>query len=513
MGVVYLARRVDSVGEQVAVKVLHKPLERRRFELEARVIQRLTSPFTVKLIEFGLTAEGTPFIVMERLEGRTLDDAFRAGDLDTTRIIEILRDIARALEEAHALGLIHRDLKPSNVFLHKVATREHVKVLDFGIVKVLQPQELGTEDGWALTVDGSVLGTPPFMSPEQLRRDTLTPQSDLYSLGIIGYRALAGFVPFRDPDPVKVMWAHIQDDPPPLDGGDDPMRRALATLIEQLLVKEPAARPASASNVADSLEHMLGRVRADAILPVQDRSPVGVPTPLLGTQTAGRQTHSSARGRTQPDASGSSGRIVERAASGARARRRWALLPLAIPVGLALGLAVRFVSGAERLWRAPRPNTVALEPSVNEADGGAVALDASPARAAPVRARRRASTRPRPPATRTCRIARVTPAFFGVTEAEAEVVVEPLRASVARCASAKAGVAERIDVRLRWKRGQVRWTAKLEPESQATVSAFIACLDRAPLGKVEWPDRERGYVAIGLECRPDGTGRSTRKAQ
>ncbi len=204
MGAVYLGRHV-SLGQKVAIKFIHPELSqseevRRRFDTEAKAAAAIKSRHAVAVIDHGVAESGQPFIVMEYLEGQSLEQAMRErGRLPFEEVTEIVVQVARALEQAHAAGIVHRDLKPDNIFLAKDTEASRfgwiVKVLDFGIAKVVHDDNVG---GVGTTKTGMVLGTPLFMSPEALTASApVSPASDIWSLGACAFAAACGRVPFE----------------------------------------------------------------------------------------------------------------------------------------------------------------------------------------------------------------------------------------------------------------------------------------------------------------------------
>ncbi len=203
MGSVYQARHL-TLGHDVAIKFIHPQLAQsdevlRRFDTEARAAAHIKSRHAVSVIDHGITETGQPYLVMEYLEGESLDQAMRRrGPLPFPEVVQIVVQVARALEQAHEAGIVHRDLKPDNIFL--ATDREGtkfgwvVKVLDFGIAKVVHDENVG---GVGTTKTGMVLGTPLFMSPEALTASApVSPASDIWSLGACAFAAACGRVPF-----------------------------------------------------------------------------------------------------------------------------------------------------------------------------------------------------------------------------------------------------------------------------------------------------------------------------
>lgn len=215
MGMVYRAEQIP-LGRTVALKVLapsasddsDEPSFRRRFEREASICSRLTHSNTVRVFDYGWTPEGIYFIAMEFIEGRTLQQVIKQeAPLDPARVVHILKQIASSLSEAHKQGIVHRDLKPGNVLLSSQGDdRDFVKVVDFGLVK-----HAGDKD---ITEAGLIVGSPMYMSPEQVRGGELDHRTDIYALGMIGYVALTGRRPFDKETPVAVLMARMTTKPP-----------------------------------------------------------------------------------------------------------------------------------------------------------------------------------------------------------------------------------------------------------------------------------------------------------
>jgi serine/threonine protein kinase len=213
-GAVWRATHLPS-GVEVAVKLLHAELADdatmiTRFTREAKLLSRLRHPHTISTYECGVTREGTYYIAMELLRGSNLVERIqRFGRVDWREVITIGRAICESLAEAHAHGIIHRDLKPANIHLEPCGGREQVKVIDFGIAKLLSA-ELGDD----LTVAGQVLGTIEYMSPEQLIGGVVDGRSDMYALGVVLYELIAGARPFEGANgPAKLVTAMLTQTP------------------------------------------------------------------------------------------------------------------------------------------------------------------------------------------------------------------------------------------------------------------------------------------------------------
>ncbi|MBI2377810.1 MAG: protein kinase [Deltaproteobacteria bacterium] len=264
---VFRAQHRFLEGRRAAIKVLKGGVAgsaRKRMIREANVLSGLRHPGIVGFLDFGQTSTGEPFIAMELLEGETLYDAARlAGTFELDRTLRIAEEIAAALAVAHEAGFVHRDLKPGNIMLCEQDGREVTKVLDFGIVALIDLDPARTR----LTGLDQFVGTPTYMAPEQLRRGgRVGPSSDLYALGVIMYRLLSGSPPFSGQfhDLVK----QLRHDPPqPI-----PEAGRAEALILRLLAKDPAERPAGAREVVAELSRLRGASN-DAPAPPQRSRP------------------------------------------------------------------------------------------------------------------------------------------------------------------------------------------------------------------------------------------------
>ncbi|XXX76971.1 serine/threonine-protein kinase [Sorangium sp. So ce134] len=253
MGVIYRGEQI-ALERQVAIKVLTPtnssnqidPNFHKRFFLEASILARLQHPNIVTVFDYGRVENMEPeryFMAMEFLEGETLFRRLRkAGRLSAPDSMGIARQIARGLREAHKHGVVHRDLKPSNVMLVPGEdTGELVKILDFGLVKVL------ADDSEELTQQGSFLGSPRFMSPEQISHGKVDLRTDVYSLGVIVYQMLCGKVPFEAQNSVQILIAHLQQPVPRMRerNPEADVPEPLEAFVLRCLSKDPEGRPAN----------------------------------------------------------------------------------------------------------------------------------------------------------------------------------------------------------------------------------------------------------------------------
>ncbi|MBM4388271.1 MAG: serine/threonine protein kinase, partial [Deltaproteobacteria bacterium] len=264
MGTVFRATNL-VINQKVAIKIMQKELvesdeQVKRFINEARVTAQLEHPNTLKVYDFGETEDGLLYIVMEYLKGKTLAKVVtEEGALSQERVIDIVISIARSLSEAHEKGLVHRDLKSENIMLLDFkGQKDFVKVLDFGIAKIVA----GDKNEPSLTKKGMTVGSPSFMSPEQVLGNSLDGRSDLYSLGIIMYQTLSGKLPFTGENPVSILLAHLNNDAPDFPAGVR-INKRLKEIVFSMLSKDAEARPGS----ADALIEMLEKVKQELSLP------------------------------------------------------------------------------------------------------------------------------------------------------------------------------------------------------------------------------------------------------
>ncbi|MEY4582629.1 MAG: hypothetical protein RL701_7332, partial [Pseudomonadota bacterium] len=239
-----------SVKRPVAIKLIAGNLARDpecvlRFRREAEAMARLQHPNTVRIYEFGVTEQDELFIVMELLEGQDLAERIvEQGTLPVPEALSITRQALESLCEAHGLGIVHRDLKPANIFLSRLPRGQVLaKVMDFGIADI-DPHPERTR----LTRNGVMIGTPAYMSPEQVMGQSVDARSDLYTLGIILYEMLVGKTPFEDQPTASILLAQMSTAPRPLAQARPELQHApeLQVFLDGLLAKQAHERPASA---------------------------------------------------------------------------------------------------------------------------------------------------------------------------------------------------------------------------------------------------------------------------
>ncbi|MFO0611909.1 MAG: serine/threonine-protein kinase [Polyangiaceae bacterium] len=287
MGRVYTGeQQMGTSVRKVAVKTLlsqfaKDPQTVARFMREVGTVSELEHPNTIKVYDFGqIEGSGDLYIAMELLAGKTLEDELaHAGAMSPERVDRIIGQVCGSLQEAHDKGIVHRDLKPANIFLTTRAGEEDVvKVLDFGIAKKGDQKDgpKGTKEQ-KLTQQGTILGTPPYMSPEQFTAKELDARSDLYSLAILTYEALTGRLPFEAETPWQWMNQHLSVPPLPFEntpaGANVPHKMKMAVL--RALEKDRERRPSNAREFYEELT--LGAVRMSLLAAHSGSSPNIVP--------------------------------------------------------------------------------------------------------------------------------------------------------------------------------------------------------------------------------------------
>ncbi|MFT3706103.1 MAG: protein kinase [Archangium sp.] len=249
MGKVYRAVQLP-LNRAVAVKVLDSTYGagrdesfKQRFLVEAALTAKLNHPNTVRVVDYGSTKDGLFFFAMEYLDGETLEKVLAKGPLPWHRVLSIGQQMARALREAHELGVVHRDLKPANVvLLHADDDTDFVKVLDFGLVKsFVEGHEL---EGRAITQQGMLMGSPPYMAPEQGEKNRADPRSDIYSLGTMLFEMLTGKPPYTGGGALEVILKHVNEPIPPIvtPSKFEQAPDALKAIVVRALAKSPMDR-------------------------------------------------------------------------------------------------------------------------------------------------------------------------------------------------------------------------------------------------------------------------------
>ena len=275
MGEVHRARDT-RLDRKVAIKILSReiandPHNRERFEREARLVSKLSHPHICTLHDIGsalVDGREVQFLVMELLDGETLSARLKRGPLPVDQALRVAHDIVEALAAAHALGIVHRDLKPANIML----TTSGVKLLDFGLARLRTPADIVPDD--PLTLEGLVLGTIPYMAPEQLRGEDADARADLFAFGAVLHEMVTGRRAFAADSEAALIAAILEHDPPPLTTQQPLAPAALDRLVAACLAKDPAHRWQHAQDVALALDGIArGRAVVDPALGIGWRPP------------------------------------------------------------------------------------------------------------------------------------------------------------------------------------------------------------------------------------------------
>lgn len=273
-----------ATGQRVVIKLLRpelgsNPAQVERFAREARALARLSHPNTVRVIDHGEADDGVYWLALERLHGRDLAAAVddNGGRLGAARLLPIAVQTLAALEEAHQAGIVHRDLKPHNIFLVDAPNvHDFVKVIDFGVATSAEHA-----DDPRLTETGRAVGTPLFMSPEQIQGGAVDGRSDLYALGVVLYQCLSGQPPFAGRNPMQTMLAHLHRAAQPLRALVPDLPDGLHDAVMKVLAKEPRDRFQTAAEMRVALQ----RIALRAWQPATPAEPASLTLPLAAAAT------------------------------------------------------------------------------------------------------------------------------------------------------------------------------------------------------------------------------------
>ena len=287
MGVVYRAKHL-LLDRPVAIKCIaevltYDPAIWKRFEQEAKSASLLNHPNIITVHDFGLTKDGDLYLVMEYLEGASLNDFIELnGQLNERICARIFVQVCDALQHAHSMGILHRDLKPTNIFISSASRGPHVKVLDFGLAKAMVSRDKTREK---ITRTGECLGTPDYMSPEQSRGLTVDQRSDIYSCGVCIFEALTGSLPFSAEDLMQVLARQITERPPAFKEAapHKQISKDIEQIVMRCLEKDPQKRYQSMGDLARALNAFLQKIesktdaQSDRNFPVKPEKAPGEP--------------------------------------------------------------------------------------------------------------------------------------------------------------------------------------------------------------------------------------------
>ena len=292
MGEVYLAEQI-SLHRRVALKILRTDLaknetSRRRFEAEARAVAQLNHPNIVQVYAVG-TTRGVPYMALEYVDGRNLREYLaRKGPPPLPQALSLMRQVASALQRASELGIIHRDIKPENILLTR---KGEVKVADFGLSRMIGNNAVANN----LTQTGVTMGTPLYMSPEQVEGRPLDHRTDIYSFGVTCYHMLTGNPPFEGENAFSVALQHVQAEPMPIEAMRPDLPQEVCAVLEKMMAKNPDDRYATAGELLRDLRRVSAALGGTAPVPVSPGSSgtasSTMPTPESGGRTATMPWH------------------------------------------------------------------------------------------------------------------------------------------------------------------------------------------------------------------------------
>ncbi len=416
MGAVYRATHL-KLGSPVAIKLLLDQYAssrslRKRFEREAKALAALRHPNIVAVTDYGLSGD-IPYLVMELLEGETLGRRLKRGPFPSAQVKELISQLLRALSFVHAQGLVHRDLKPGNVFFQRLPEgEEQLKLLDFGLAKVVEPDPTVTDPN--LTLAGEAVGTPAYMAPEQISGGAADAGSDVYAVGVLLFQLMSGRLPFEG-EPMEQLRGHLVEAAPSLSSAcpRGPVRPELEALVQRAMAKQPAQRFRDAAEMLAALEAVPQPWTTSDSLPAEQPSGVLAVAPTVvdtarsdaagaepgaGAEPAGGTAPEAGAGAAQapPLAAADAALAVSAPARDSAAQPRsllFAWLSFGAVVGLSLVAFAAFelhAGGAARHTRAlakpraqPPAPLQALPAALRAAQGGAAAPAAAPAATAP----------------------------------------------------------------------------------------------------------------------------------
>ena len=281
--------RHERLGSEVAIKVVTSDEEsaRRRFEREARTTAGLRHRNILEVYDVGNLDDGTPYLVMELLRGKDLAAELEDGPLTIDAAVDLGRQLTAAVVAIADAGIVHRDIKPQNIVLHHEGDEVVVKLVDFGVSKATRSRLSA-----ATSIPGVVIGTPPYMSPEQVRGDELDARSDLYSVGVVLYECLTGRLPFEAQSVERLAASILDDAPPSIRDRRPDCPKPLEAIVMRLLSKRREDRPADPRELVRELERVAETAGLETgstawLEHEVERSsvvPIPAPTPSVGSE-------------------------------------------------------------------------------------------------------------------------------------------------------------------------------------------------------------------------------------
>jgi len=311
MGCVWVADHL-TLQRQVAVKFIsagasnEEVVARERFEREARAAAKIDSPHVVHIYDHGFAADDMPYIVMELLRGESLGARLKRGPLDPQQTAKVIEQTAKALSAAHRLGIVHRDIKPDNIFLQELEDEWFAKVLDFGVAK-----QMNAPEARPVTATGVVVGTPHFMSPEQLLEMEVDFRTDLWALSVVAYRCLIGALPFNGESLMGLCLAITKGNPPPPSAAAHTLGTTFDPWFQRALASDITERFSSAKELASSFAELCraGPIRSEALTSVQG-APARTPDALTRRDSAQAMMNAAPQSGAHDATGGSSGVVT-----------------------------------------------------------------------------------------------------------------------------------------------------------------------------------------------------------
>lgn len=277
----------EDLGRDVAIKILMPATSSdgnhysekivRRFNQEARLVSRLRDPHTITMFDYGETDNGLLYMVFEYIEGRSLSQIVHEdGAIEPSRVVKVLEATLSSLQEAHAFGVLHRDIKPGNIMMFDYLGRpDQVKLLDFGIAKSLSDKVPGKD----ITADGALVGTPRYMSPEQIRGQQLGPASDIYSLGLVAFEMLTGYKAIDSNSSVTIIGRQLDSAPFSLPEEIE-VPDGLREIVNRMMAKQMETRFETAEEVLDALRDFREGKYKSVAVPVEEELPALTVEPI-----------------------------------------------------------------------------------------------------------------------------------------------------------------------------------------------------------------------------------------